>query len=441
MQYFGVPKCPYCKKRVNFIRTWSLKRQGEYQCPRCGGISNIFLSPLVYVFALLAVFSGAAVYFFHKFILDDVDLTTVFQVILPFAVFFLLSLFLVYLAKPVIKRVPREEQGKKARPQPTAEDRRAAVSSSTGRIYADQGDYLPPVDYRSGPAPRAAPAGPGSPAWGEPSCPRGTGSAANFPRRPAEAGCPAGGRPRGGPAAQACPTQPGDPGPGFLRAPAQRAGRCPASRPAKAGACSQARGSSPAGGSPACPTPGGKRPCSPAGAAAARPPRRQHPAAPASLPCGAQRGDSRLLRGLLQKVRRPRLCGAPLEGAGGKAKQRLTEHQPGRRPSGVFRVFFPGLFRKTGPTAPCKGPRPWGEPKRQTGRPCLTGLYRAKKQDFFPRKGEILFTTGRKSAILIYRKKFFLKAISTPPKSQAAARLFCGRTFPNRRVLAWKSTK
>ena len=75
MQYFGVPKCPYCKKRVNFIRTWSLKRQGEYQCPRCGGISNIFLSPLVYVFALLAVFSGAAVYFFHKFILDDVDLT------------------------------------------------------------------------------------------------------------------------------------------------------------------------------------------------------------------------------------------------------------------------------------------------------------------------------------------------------------------------------
>ena len=154
MQYFGVPKCPYCKKRVNFIRTWSLKRQGEYQCPRCGGISNIFLSPLVYVFALLAVFSGAAVYFFHKFILDDVDLTTVFQVILPFAVFFLLSLFLVYLAKPVIKRVPREEQGKKARPQPTAEDRRAAVSSSTGRIYADQGDYLPPVDYRTGPVPQ-----------------------------------------------------------------------------------------------------------------------------------------------------------------------------------------------------------------------------------------------------------------------------------------------
>ena len=169
MQYFGVPKCPYCKKRVNFIRTWSLKRQGEYQCPRCGGISNIFLSPLVYVFALLAVFSGAAVYFFHKFILDDVDLTTVFQVILPFAVFFLLSLFLVYLAKPVIKRVPREEQGKKARPQPTAEDRRAAVSSSTGRITPTRGTTSPrwitaPALCPSSPSPLpSAPRRPGRP--------------------------------------------------------------------------------------------------------------------------------------------------------------------------------------------------------------------------------------------------------------------------------------
>ena len=397
MQYFGVPKCPYCKKRVNFIRTWSLKRQGEYQCPRCGGISNIFLSPLVYVFALLAVFSGAAVYFFHKFILDDVDLTTVFQVILPFAVFFLLSLFLVYLAKPVIKRVPREEQGKKARPQPTAEDRRAAVSSSTGRIYADQGDYLPPVDYRTGPVPqqpqpaaqrpappRQAPAP--QPGVSRPA-PAAPAARQTSPRRPAEAGCPAGGRPRGGPAAQACPTQPGDPGPGFLRAPAQRAGRCPASRPAKAGACSQARGSSPAGGSPACPAPGGKRPRSPAGAAAARPPRRQHPAAPASLPCGAQRGDSRLLRGLLQKVRRPRLCGAPLEGAGGKAKQRLTEHQPGRRPSGVFRVFLPGAFPENRPHSALQGPAALGRAKTPNRPPLPYRPLQGQKTGFLSAEG------------------------------------------------------
>ena len=147
MQYFGVPRCPYCKKRVNLIRTWSLKRQGEYQCPRCGGISNIFLSPLVYVFALLAVFSGGAIYFFHRFVLDDVGLTTCFQVLLPFVVFFLLSLFLVYLAKPVIKRVPREEGKKRGGRQ----EQRRTHSQETGPMFTDTGDYLPREDHRVGP--------------------------------------------------------------------------------------------------------------------------------------------------------------------------------------------------------------------------------------------------------------------------------------------------
>lgn len=113
MRYVGIPTCPYCRKRVNLIRTWSLKRQGEYQCPRCGGISNIFLSPLVYVLALLAVFGGGAMYFFHKFVLDDISLDTALYVFIPFAAFFLLSLFMVYLEKPVIKKVPKSEYNKR----------------------------------------------------------------------------------------------------------------------------------------------------------------------------------------------------------------------------------------------------------------------------------------------------------------------------------------
>lgn len=151
MQYFGVPRCPYCKKRVNLIRTWSLKRQGEYRCPRCGGISNIFLSPLVYVFALLAVFCGGAVYFFHRFILDDVDLTTCLQVLIPFAVFFLLSLFMVYLAKPVIKKVPREEKGRKKRQVPAAPPPEPRPSRS--RRPAPSGEYesLPRGQQVAGP--------------------------------------------------------------------------------------------------------------------------------------------------------------------------------------------------------------------------------------------------------------------------------------------------
>lgn len=157
MQYFGVPTCPYCKKRVNLIRTWSLKRQGEYQCPRCGGISNIFLSPLIYVFALLAVFAGGAVYFFHKFILDDISLSTVLQVLIPFAVFFFLSLFMVYLAKPIIKKVSKAELDKKKRGKSSFEDRRQPAGGPAvpqNRMFYDDQEYLPKVDYRTGPMPQ-----------------------------------------------------------------------------------------------------------------------------------------------------------------------------------------------------------------------------------------------------------------------------------------------
>ena len=105
--------------------------------------------------ALLAVFSSGAIYFFHKFVLDDVDLTTCLQVAIPFAAFFLLSLFMVYLAKPVIKRVSREELEKKRKASLNADSRRASVTGqSTGRVFTDQGDYLPPADYRTGPFPQ-----------------------------------------------------------------------------------------------------------------------------------------------------------------------------------------------------------------------------------------------------------------------------------------------
>lgn len=155
MRYFGVPTCPYCKKRVNLIRTWSLKRQGEYQCPRCGGISNIFLSPLVYVLAMLVIFSGGAMYFFHKFVLDDISLETAIYVFIPFAVFFLLSLFMVYLEKPVIKKVSREEYMKK-------HHIRSAVDGSAGvaqrpesrpepRRNIDDDSHLPRASHRPGP--------------------------------------------------------------------------------------------------------------------------------------------------------------------------------------------------------------------------------------------------------------------------------------------------
>ena len=112
MQLIGIPKCPYCRKRINLIRVWSLKKHGEYRCPRCRGISNIYLSPLIYVIAVVAAASAFLIYFFARFISDSLTLLTAAEVAVPFAAFFLLSLFFVYLEKPVIKRVKRTADGR-----------------------------------------------------------------------------------------------------------------------------------------------------------------------------------------------------------------------------------------------------------------------------------------------------------------------------------------
>lgn len=154
MQYFGVPRCPYCKKRVNLVRSWTLKKQGEYKCPRCEGISNIFLSSLIYVFAAIAVFTGAAIYFFHRYILNDIGLTTAIQVIIPFAIFFVLSLFMVYLEKPVIKTVKRKRRrGPQGQPNP---QRAAAGQNAAAMGRRPSGGEMPRGQTEAIPRKKAA---------------------------------------------------------------------------------------------------------------------------------------------------------------------------------------------------------------------------------------------------------------------------------------------
>ena len=150
MRYFGVPTCPYCKKRVNLIRTWSLKRQGEYKCPRCSGISNIFLSPLIYVLGLMAIFTSGSLYFFHKFVLDDIDLETALYVFIPFGIFFLFSIFMVYLERPVIRKISREEYEKKRKFR-SAADNTIPLSQPDEKEYYDPEDYTPRGVHVPGP--------------------------------------------------------------------------------------------------------------------------------------------------------------------------------------------------------------------------------------------------------------------------------------------------
>ena len=104
MKSFGRAVCPYCGKKVNPVISWGLRRRGEYRCPRCMGISNVFLSSAVPFMALGAVVLGALI-LLYTMMLNPAPWWSVLAVLAPFVVFYLLCLFCVQLRRPVFRRV------------------------------------------------------------------------------------------------------------------------------------------------------------------------------------------------------------------------------------------------------------------------------------------------------------------------------------------------
>lgn len=104
MKQLGRPVCPYCGKKVNFIITWGLRRRGEYRCPRCQGISNVFLSGAASVSAFLAIAISGILLLCLIFLLQTPTWWSVLAVLAPYLFFYIISLFCVQLRKPVFRR-------------------------------------------------------------------------------------------------------------------------------------------------------------------------------------------------------------------------------------------------------------------------------------------------------------------------------------------------
>lgn len=149
MKRFGLPQCPYCEKKVNPLYAWYLRTQGEYICPKCGGVSNIVLDPLVKVIGVAAILLGLV--FFIVAMVDQTDAIPVKYALLiaaPFVLFSIVSAFFVHLKRPVLRK--REP----ARPQGAAQGRPA---SQQGRPVSQQGRPVPQGARRQAPAGQPAP--------------------------------------------------------------------------------------------------------------------------------------------------------------------------------------------------------------------------------------------------------------------------------------------
>lgn len=156
MKRFGLPQCPYCEKKVNPLYAWYLRTQGEYICPKCGGVSNIVLDPLVKVIGVAAILLGLV--FFIVAMVDQTDAIPVKYALLiaaPFVLFSIVSAFFVHLKRPVLrKREPARPQGA-AQGRPVSQQGRPV--SQQGRPVSQQGRPVPQGARRQAPAGQPAP--------------------------------------------------------------------------------------------------------------------------------------------------------------------------------------------------------------------------------------------------------------------------------------------
>lgn len=98
------PECPYCGKKIGFATAFSLRREGEYYCKACGGVSNITLIRKIYPFAGICVAIAAVFVILGAFVLQTVNWLVVLGVILPFVVFYIGAPFFLELKRPVLHR-------------------------------------------------------------------------------------------------------------------------------------------------------------------------------------------------------------------------------------------------------------------------------------------------------------------------------------------------
>ena len=111
MKRFRMPRCPYCGDRLNAAQAWALRRRGEYICPRCGGLSNVVLDPLLRGLGSLAVLLAAAFFTAGLFLGLEHAPWVLSGVLLPFLAFYAVCVFLVRLRKPAAGRRRRRPGG------------------------------------------------------------------------------------------------------------------------------------------------------------------------------------------------------------------------------------------------------------------------------------------------------------------------------------------
>ena len=125
MSKIRLPQCPYCGKKVNPIVAWTLRTQGEFICPACGGVSNIAIDPAAKALGVLAAVVGVVLFGAGIVMGEGLPIVEILVIMAPFVLYSILSTFFVRLKKPILRRREKPAQWP-ARPAGSDTGRNAA---------------------------------------------------------------------------------------------------------------------------------------------------------------------------------------------------------------------------------------------------------------------------------------------------------------------------
>ncbi len=145
MKKFQLARCPYCGKKLNPAMSWYMKTQGEYICPKCGGISNVALDPAVYILACAAILLSLAAFLITRAVNNIFSVSAFLYMTGPVFLFSLASAFLVRLKKPILRKKTKVSPGGNPSGAPGAPE----VSGYTTQFTGIPGAAVPPVSQET----------------------------------------------------------------------------------------------------------------------------------------------------------------------------------------------------------------------------------------------------------------------------------------------------
>ncbi|MGN0518548.1 MAG: hypothetical protein ACI4II_07470 [Acutalibacteraceae bacterium] len=91
--FFRLGRCPYCKSKVPYTKAFFERDNGEYICPDCDEVSNIYFIKRMNIVISIVSAIAVTVFILYLFFGNKASLLGATLVMIPFVLFFLMTPF------------------------------------------------------------------------------------------------------------------------------------------------------------------------------------------------------------------------------------------------------------------------------------------------------------------------------------------------------------